>query len=208
VAKNGQPPVTYNRPDVFQLVSEMKHGVDDANRVRQGLNQVTVFSLLDFEPGMGGVEKAWKTWYWENRVFAFLLGIAESNTYSALKHSGKHVFNSHDIISPRDFRIELGMQMIQLFDQTKKSDKIFIADVTSVCTLIDTRLSMSESKLTRKRQLRCRSCTKKSDTNGLPLKKDVTTCCSCSPEIGRCKTCWSEHYKEITGGKNPISVEL
>jgi len=194
VTKDGNAPIEYEKPDMFALVSQMKHGVDDANRVRQGKLDLSGFLFL-FRLGMGGIEEAWRTWFWQNRVFAFLLGMAESNAYCAVKRFYPEILQSQSAISPQDYRLALGTELVssvvlpttlpENFPSTRKPD----------CAFEETKPIGNGKRNGRLRQLQCKECPREAKSKASRKRILVTTCCSCSPNIGRCRDCWNIHSK-------------
>ena len=61
-------PESFRRPDVFDAYYVARHSVDDNNNNRQGHR---------------GLEQVWETRTWNHRVFAYVLGVSETNAWLA-----------------------------------------------------------------------------------------------------------------------------
>jgi hypothetical protein len=177
-----QEACTFQYTEVFHNHYQYRHVVDDNNN-----NRMQPISL----------EETWKTSYWPNRVFAFILGVTGVNTQRAYEHFGGHPSQSN-----LEFRRELSWDMIWNPDvpvepavrpkgkertcNNRKKGHCELTTLPKYCAF-DAHEPTKFAKTTAEyNQRRC-----------VCGKGRTRTYCNCSPGIHRCYECYAEHRSEV-----------
>lgn len=141
-----------------------------------------------------GLEASWATTRWENRVFAFILGVSEVNAYLGRSYYGS------DMETQIQFRQRLAFDLITYMDDIRESSAVGISPerlrsrarrghtlVTAPCW----------SKFSGGRWKKClKAKYQKYKCRHPGCGKLCRTVCSCSPEVWRCKNCFAVHLVE------------
>jgi hypothetical protein len=172
---------TFKYTEVFHNHYQYRHVVDDNNN-----NRMQPISI----------EETWKTSYWPNRVFAFVLGVCGVNAQRAFEYFGGHAKQSN-----LAFRRELSSEMIynpevpieaedrQSKERSCKMQKMGHCELTTLqkyCAFDAHDPSKIVTSTTEYNQRKC-ACG----------KGRTRTYCHCSPGVHRCPECYANHRIEV-----------
>ena len=172
-------PELFSRPDVFDTYYVARHSVDDNNNNNR--------------QGHRGLEQVWETRTWHHRIFAYVLGVSETNAWLAYQFfvtNGAH----KTLMSFREALV------LGLFTRFKRPDAIRMSGARKILAHMLTPIPSKKRaqggawvdapehapKLKSVApQLRCCNC------------HDRTRFyCSCRVGQGMCKSCWGKHVIE------------
>jgi hypothetical protein len=172
---------TFFYTGVFHNHYHYRHVVDDNNN-----NRMQPISI----------EETWKTVYWPNRVFAFILGVTGVNTQRAYEY-----FGLHDKQSNLEFRRELATEMIynpespeveedhQSKERSCKKQKQVHCELQTLSRFCAFDAHEKTKIVTVKTEYNQRKC-----VCGMGRTR---TYCKCSPGVHRCPECYADHRIEV-----------
>ncbi len=195
-AGNDGTNVSFHLNDVFSNHFLYRHMVDDHNHLRHEIP---------------AIEDTWKTTYWPNRQFAFILGISEVNSYKAFEYFVWKPLRKKPP-SLTKFRKELALELIhneylcvvatnedttnnlqsprrsarQGIDKYDKASHNFMTAAPGAKRFVSGAWEIDESR--RYFQHRC-------ETKG--CQERVRTYCSCTIGQWKCAQCFGEHCFDV-----------
>jgi hypothetical protein len=172
---------TFCYTEVFHNHYQYRHVVDDNNN-----NRMQPISI----------EETWKTSYWPNRVFAFILGVTGVNTQRAFEHFAGNAKQGN-----LEFRRELATEMIHNPDvpigeedhQSKERSCKKQKQVHCELQTLPRKCAFDAHEPTKlvatKTEYNQRKC-----VCGLARTR---TYCKCTPGVHRCPECYADHRIEV-----------
>ena len=142
------------------------------------------------------IEATWKTNYWPNRVFAFILGICEVNTYLALRY-----FRNYEE-EQLDFRKKLAQAcLLNIIDDeiggvcekiSEGGDRLLRSDTVHGKVTMPVYCDWTDGRW----QKRCKTPWQKRFYKTKDCKNRTRVFCKCSMGIFRCTVCFQKHLIE------------
>ena len=171
-------PQSFRRPAVFDEYYMARHSVDDNNNLRQGHR---------------GVEAIWETRAWSHRIFAFILGLSEANSWLAWKFFQK----GKGPQSHMEFRAAFVNEIFGAFRRSRieqapprvtrkrKLEGHTLQPFPPQSKLVNGKWEFDPQRKKAFPQRRCQ------------CKRHTRYYCSCAIGKGMCKVCFGQHISEV-----------